>query len=205
MGKKAVAALLAWMFVVSLAGCGAKADVTDQEVSERSSAVESEADDSVTDESTGSEEAGGEESTSNAIGAENESIVLYAEIEKYGEYGPQKDNEFESVNNVLEAPEDVPVFYGDGIEVGYIKSGSTISITESGLNWWARFENPIDGTDYDYLYVMKDYVADPNIETYDDWCKFYLDNDCRYARLSDIEANAITIEERDAMIEEANR
>lgn len=41
--------------------------------------------------------------------------------------------------------------------------------------------------------------------TYGDWCRFYLDKDMRYARLSDIEANAITMDERDAMVEEANK
>ena len=41
--------------------------------------------------------------------------------------------------------------------------------------------------------------------TYGDWCRFYLDKDMRYARLSDIEANAITMDERDAIVEEANK
>lgn len=34
------------------------------------------------------------------------------------------------------------------------------------------------------------------------WCKFDLDGEDRYARLSDIEANSITVEERDAKTEE---
>ncbi len=41
--------------------------------------------------------------------------------------------------------------------------------------------------------------------TYGDWCRFYLDKDMRYARLSDIEANAITMDERDAIVEEVNK
>ena len=166
MKKRVVIALLTGLVIASLAGCGTKTEATGQEVPESSSAVESEAeaDGSVADEST-SEEVSGDntEEAGDFAGAENESIVLYAEIAEHGEYEGQKDETFESVNNILTAPEDVPVFNGDGIEVGYIKSGSTISITESGLNWWARFENPIDGTDYDYLYVMKDYITDGNL------------------------------------------
>lgn len=43
--------------------------------------------------------------------------------------------------------------------------------------------------------------------TYEDWCRFYLYKDIRYARLSDIEANSITMDERDAiaMAEEASK
>ena len=40
---------------------------------------------------------------------------------------------------------------------------------------------------------------------YGGWCQFDLDGENRYARISDIEANSITIEERDAMAEEANK
>lgn len=162
--RKWAVVILSGIFIVALAGCGTKTEKTGQEVPKSSSAVESEADGSVADEST-SEEVIGDDANepSDFAGAENESIVLYAEIAKYGEYGGQKDKTFESVNNILTAPEDVPVFNGDGIEVGYIKTGSTVSITEYGLNNWARFENPIDGTDYDYLYVMKDYITDGNL------------------------------------------
>lgn len=167
MGKKTVVTLLTWMFAASLlTGCGEKTDITNQEIPENSSAVEHEADtdDSPAGESTGSEEAGGEEeAASDTTGTENESIVLFDEIAKYGDYEGQKDKTFEPVNDVLKAPEDVPVFNGDGIEVGYIKTGSTISITGSASNFWARFENPVEGTDYDYLYVMKDYITDGNL------------------------------------------
>lgn len=37
---------------------------------------------------------------------------------------------------------------------------------------------------------------------YDDWCYFDLNGENKYARLSDIEANSITVEERDAETEE---
>ena len=162
MKKRIVIALVTGLMVASLSGCGEKTD-TENQSPENSSVVESEieTENSDTDETINEEVSGDNtEEAGDFVGAENESIVLYAEIAEYGEYGGQKDKTFESVNNILTAPEDVPVFNGDGIEVGYIKTGSTVSITEYGLNNWARFENPIGGTDYDYLYVMKDYVTD---------------------------------------------
>lgn len=160
MKKRIVIAMVTGLIIASLTGCGTQADATDQEVPE-SSAIESgaETDETATDEITSEQVI--EDNTgdpSESVGAENDSIVLFAEIAEYGDYEGQKDKEFEPVNDTLVATEDVPVFNGDGIEVGYVKSGSTIIITESGLNAWARFENPIDGTDYDYLYVMKDYI-----------------------------------------------
>lgn len=175
MKKRLVIAMVTGIMVVSLAGCGTQADATDATVDDGDTIIvgeedlETEADvteessETVSDEITETEVIGDDTEVSDFSGSENESIVLYAEIDGEGEYGAQKDKEFESVHDILEAPEDVPVFNGDGIEVGYIKSGSTISITGSGLNWWARFENPIEGTDYDYLYVMKDYIRDGNL------------------------------------------
>ena len=165
MKKRVLSFLVTGLVIASLAGCGAKADATDQ--SPESSVVGSEADDSVTDESAGLVEADGEkESSSGFVGAEDENIVLYAEIAKYGDYTIFIDGvTFTDANDSINAAEDVPVFNEDGIEVGYVKSGSTVSVTESGSNAWARFENPIAGTDYDYLYVLKDYVTDGNLIT----------------------------------------
>ena len=40
---------------------------------------------------------------------------------------------------------------------------------------------------------------------YDDWCYFDLNGENKYARLSDIEANSITVEERDAKTEEETK
>ena len=39
---------------------------------------------------------------------------------------------------------------------------STITFTGYASNAWARFENPIAGTDYDYLYGFKEYADVPN-------------------------------------------
>ena len=166
MKKRVVIALLTGLVIASLAGCGTKTEATGQEVPESSSAVESEAeaDGSVADESTSEEVIGDDaDEPSDFAGAENESIVLYAEIEKYPSLSPLKDLEYESANGILDAAEDIVIYNGDGFEVGYIKSGSTILVTEYGLNALARFKNPIDGTDYDYLYVTKDYIRDGDL------------------------------------------
>jgi hypothetical protein len=56
--------------------------------------------------------------------------------------------------------EDIPLYNSGGYAVGYIKNGSSITLDETGTDiGWARFENPIAGTDYDYLYVLKDYIT----------------------------------------------
>lgn len=111
---------------------------------------------------TSSEVIGGTDEVADFAEAEDDNIVLYEETEKYGKYAGQKDKEFNTANGVVNATENVPIYNGDGIEVGYIKNGGTVSVTEYGLNAWSRFVNPIAGTDYDYLYVLKDYVTDGN-------------------------------------------
>lgn len=35
------------------------------------------------------------------------------------------------------------------------------------MGGWARFKNPIEGTDYDYLYVMKEFITDPDALIFD--------------------------------------
>ena len=153
--RKWAVVVLAGIFMVTLAGCGTKTEATDQEVPE-SSAVEAD--------SANEEENAGEatEDVDFSIGAENEEIVLYAEIAEYGEYCSQEDQTFESVNNTFIASDNLPVYNVDGIEVGYIKKDATITFTGYASNAWARFENPVSGTDYDYLYGFKEYADVPN-------------------------------------------
>lgn len=160
----------------SLTGCGTQAKATDAVLEDgdtivvnegEKEAVSEEAAIETEDEIIDTEMVGGEEETApDFAGAENDSIVLYEEIAEYGAYGPQKDKAFEAVNNTFTAYDDLPVFNGDGIEVGYIKNGSTVTFTGYASNAWARFENPIAGTDYDYLYAFKEYAENSNyIET----------------------------------------
>ncbi len=156
MKNRIVIALVTGLMMVSLAGCGAKTDATDQEVPE-SSSVEVDS-----DEITSEDVVGDDTETSDFAGAEDENIVLYAEIAEYGEYCSQEDQTFESVNNTFTANGNLPIYNVEGIEVGYIKDGSTITFTGYASNAWARFENPIAGTDYDYLYGFKEYADVPN-------------------------------------------
>lgn len=51
------------------------------------------------------------------------------------------------------------VYDMEGRKVGYIKSNVPVTITEHGINsGWYRFKNPENGTDYEYLCVLRDDV-----------------------------------------------
>ena len=165
--------LVVAMGAVSLTGCGTQAKATDVTVDDGDTIivdeedleteVENETESEIdADEITSTEVIGGEESVSDFAGAEDENIVLYAEIAEYGEYCSQEDQTFEPVNNTFTASDNLPVYNVDGIEVGYIKKDATITFTGYASNAWARFENPIEGTDYDYLYGFKEYADVPN-------------------------------------------
>ena len=156
MKNRVLGILATGLIMASLAGCGAKTEVADQ-VPENSEVFEAET------ENVNEETEGNAEDTNAFAGAENEDIVLYAEIEEYGKYIPFTDTVFEPENNTVVAYEDIPIYNEMGIEVGYVKNGSTVELTESATDiYWARFENPIAGTDYDYLYILKNYIFDEN-------------------------------------------
>lgn len=161
MKKKVASVLVTGLIMASLAGCGTKtAEATDQ-VPESSNAVVD-----VSDETTETKitetEAETEDNTKAAgesVGAEDENIVLYAEIGSQ-DYCPLDEKNYESSTDTVSAMEDIPLYNGGGYAVGYIKNGSSITLDETGTDIaWARFKNPIAGTDYDYLYVLKDYIT----------------------------------------------
>ncbi len=157
------------MMTASLTGCSTTAKATDitiedgdtiiveEEEVETETEVETE---SESDEITETEVIGGDgEATDSAefAGAEDENIVLYAEIEKYGDYDLSLFNFAAADEDTIIAVTDIPVYCYDGVQVGYIKAGAAVTPTERGENSrWSRFENPIAGTDYDYLYVFDD-------------------------------------------------
>lgn len=147
--RKWVVVILSSIFMVALAGCGTKTGAMNQSP-ENSSVVEA-------DEREATE--GNIEETGVSAGAENENIVLYSEKGSQ-DYCPLDETKYEPHEGTINATEDIPLYDGKGYCIGYIKNGSTVSITEYGTNAWSRFENPIDGTDYDYLYVLKDYAMD---------------------------------------------
>lgn len=71
--------------------------------------------------------------------------------------------------------------------------------TESD-NYVTKGEVPIYAQNGVKIGYTKENVDIIVMGTYGDWCRFYLDTDQRYARISDIEANAITMDERDAIV-----
>lgn len=166
--KKKILSVLSLMLVctmaaASLTGCGTQARATDDEVVDGETIIVTEEEDATTidteDEITETEVIGEEETV--FVGAENEDIVLYAEIAEYGPYMPFTDIAFEPESNTVVAYEDIPIYNEMGVEIGYVKNGSTVELTESATEiYWARFENPIEGTDYDYLYMIKNYIAE---------------------------------------------
>lgn len=174
MKSKIIGILVTGMIVASLTGCGTKTGATEQ-VPESSGAVvdvsneiteteDTKADVEGKEEKLTEDEAVGEgtEAAGESVGAEDENIVLYAEIGSQN-YCPLDEKNYESSTDTVSAMEDIPLYNGGGYAVGYIKNGSSITLDETGTDIaWARFKNPIAGTDYDYLYVLKDFVTDAN-------------------------------------------
>jgi hypothetical protein len=59
---------------------------------------------------------------------------------------------------------DAPVYTLHGVNVGYLKSGATITIMEKfGPTAWYAFKNPIEGADEEYLYISNEYFDDTEI------------------------------------------
>lgn len=167
MKSKIVGILVTGMIMVSLAGCGTKTGATEQ-VPESSDAVVDVSNEITETEDTEADVEGKEEKiTENEfVGAEDENIVLYAEVGSQ-DYCPLDEKNYESSTDTVSAMEDIPLYNSGGYAVGYIKNGSSITLDETGTDiGWARFENPIAGTDYDYLYVLKDYITVPDVNQF---------------------------------------
>lgn len=163
MKSKIVGILVTGMIMVSLAGCGTKTGATEQ-VPESSDAVVDVSNEITETEDTEADVEGKEEKiTENEfVGAEDENIVLYAEIAKYGDYEMDIFDYVEQPGTV-NATENIPIYNVEGVEVGYIKAGASVFIPEGAESGAvSRFKNPIVEADYDYLYVFKDFVTDAN-------------------------------------------
>lgn len=85
-------------------------------------------------------------------------IVLYGG-EKYPQkYMPLDEGIPEEVSIVLTNVEaDIPLYSWDGRLCGHLNQGGSIEITEhcSVATAWYRFPNPIEGTEYEHLYVLR--------------------------------------------------
>lgn len=162
--KIAALTMACTMMAASLSGCGARAEATNQEIENGETIIvtESSIPSDGEDEIASTEVVGGTE-TETFAGAEDDNIVLYAEIGT-AQYIGQDDKTFENMDVAFAATEDIPLFNGRGQEVGYLKEGGHVTVTESvPTNDWARFENPIAGTGYDYLYIMKSTFPDEDV------------------------------------------
>lgn len=165
--------LVATMGAASLTGCGTQAKATDIIVEDGDTIIVDDEDTETakveimetetTDETaiTSTEVIGGsDEALANFAGAEDDNIVLYSERGKQ-DYCPLNETEYTASEETIVAKEDVPLYDVNGFAVGYIKTGAIVNIDEAATTLaWSRFVNPIAGTDYDYLYVMNDYLSD---------------------------------------------
>lgn len=85
-------------------------------------------------------------------------IVLYGGEKKPIKYGGIDEGIGEEINVVLTNVEaDIPLYSGEGRLCGYLKEGGSIVVTEhcTVMTAWYRFPNPIEGTEYDYLYLHR--------------------------------------------------
>ena len=163
MKKRIIGILVTGMIVASLTGCGTKTEATEQ-VPESSNAIVDVSNEITETEDTEADvEVKEEKITENEfVGAEDENIVLYAEIAKYGDYEMDIFDYVEQPGTV-NATENIPIYNVEGVEVGYIKAGASVFIPEGAESGAvSRFKNPIAEADYDYLYVFNDFLTDAN-------------------------------------------
>ena len=138
MKKRIVGLLLSFVLTFSLFGCGTNADQKQEEPQEE----------------TEQEEAQQEEIQEDI---ETENFLFLKEVGKV-EY---LLGEFEWEESTIEftTQYETDVYDMEGRKVGYIKSNVPVTITEHGINsGWYRFKNPENGTDYEYLCVLRDDV-----------------------------------------------
>lgn len=90
------------------------------------------------------------------VGAEEEIIEFYGERQSldFPEIGSMT---FEPYDGVLEVEAYVPVIDGEGYWIGEFVPGATVTITEKS-DTLLRYENPVAGTEYDYLYTPVEYL-----------------------------------------------
>lgn len=81
--------------------------------------------------------------------------------------------------------------------VSFQSTGSNNYVTTSKVPIYAKNGVKLGYTKEDVVIIV--------LGIYDDWCYFDLNGENKYARLSDIEANSITVEERDAETEEETK
>jgi len=184
--------LVGSMMTTSLTGCGTKAEATNKEVSDmqeetiiaggdEESTVD-EGDDAVnvpTDEmSVPTQENDITESASNEDITDG-NIVLYGGEKRESQYQLSSIESCEEVSiEMTDVLADIPLYSGEGRLCGYLKEGGSIVVTEhcSPMTAWYRFVNPIEGTEYDYLYILNDEITTSTPEFAKERILFYLES-----------------------------
>lgn len=161
--------LTASVLAATLTGCGTRAKATDQEVvmEEEPIIVTDEEDSEEVTIETEDEITETEEVIADDVKADTEidgDILFYDEIGKYPDY-LLSDVSYESMEEkAVTVVDDIPVYSEEGFKVGHVKSGAAVVLTEHGINTrWYRFENPVSGTDYDYLCMLDDDIPKEEI------------------------------------------
>lgn len=160
MRKRAVGLLLSATLAFCLFGCGnaaePKQEVQQEDVQEVQQETKQE-EVQQQEEQTVDAEVEQENDYSDLIGKEFENDDIYIKIENTDQLIVM-DTEFEKAYGQLEADADIPIYCDGGFQIGHIKQGAVIDITEHGYedevsSAYYRFENPISELPFDYLYV----------------------------------------------------
>lgn len=139
MKKRIVGLLLSLVFAFGLVGCGNSAE----QKQETNAGADQEVD------------AGTEQEEKKDI--ETDNFVFLAEVGEQ-EY-ILESFEWEEASVEFTTKYETNIYNIEGRNIGYIKPDVSVEITEHGINsGWYRFKNPEDGTDYEYLCVLRDDV-----------------------------------------------
>ena len=184
--------LIGAMLVTSLTGCGLQTKATDIVVNdgdtviidqedmsteipetEKTESVETETTEpseptetsTPDDEITSSEVVGNETEEPGATeNLEDDNIILYAEKGEKGLDIIPDELEYTPYDGVINAESRIGLYDGKGYRIGEMKIGGTVYVNEiNTANNRARFKNPIEGTEYDYLYVSGNKVQSNNM------------------------------------------
>lgn len=162
MKKQTVTLLLAMVLALSAVGCGSNSEPKQEIEQETQQEEQTEQEE---------EEYVEENKYSDIIGKEFENDDIYIKIENT-EQTFWVDDEYEKAYGQVTVEQEIPLYCDGGFEIGHLKTGATIDITEHGYSdgvssTFYRFPNPISEAPFDYLYVS--YLDFPtntfNVET----------------------------------------
>ncbi len=146
MKKREVTLVLSMMLALSVVGCGSNSEPKQEEAQVEEQEVVQEQEQEKTEVDAGTEQ----DITGQEFSNDDITIKVEDTTPKYG----LKEFEIENASGTITASSDIPIYCENGYQIGYINSGATVEITGHGLSSaWYRFENPISGTPFDYIFV----------------------------------------------------